>query len=220
MNLKKGDCPLFYANGELTDEQFEDALLEAGLNTAFDVTLGKVKILEKSYELARKAGLTDKADDLIKKIANHKNGGNNRPPVSNPSAIQVANAEKYGVDPRWVKPDGNIDWPPNNGFAGGVEIRELQSGQVFDRYGGRYVNGKFEDTGTFVAPTDVPFDQRALPNSALDNPKKTYEIVHPIPGVNTGQAAPWFGKPGGGTQYQLPFSIDYLLNNGFIRELN
>ncbi|WP_231886954.1 Tox-REase-5 domain-containing protein, partial [Thalassospira xiamenensis] len=66
-----------YANGELTDEQFEDALIDAGLNAVIDVSVGKLKILEKSYELARKAGLTDKADDIVRQIANHKNGGGN-----------------------------------------------------------------------------------------------------------------------------------------------
>jgi len=67
-----------YINGELTDEQFEDAILEAGLNVAIDVTLGKLKILEKSYELARKAGLTDKADDLLRKIDTQKIIASNR----------------------------------------------------------------------------------------------------------------------------------------------
>ncbi|KAA6169697.1 DUF4237 domain-containing protein [Pseudomonas marginalis] len=131
-----------------------------------------------------------------------------------------------GVDPRWVKSDGSPDWPTkaNNGFDGGFDgppkVAELQPGQTFDRYGGRFDEmGDFTDQGKFVAPKDVPFDQRALPDSSLKSPYQQYEVIRPIPEVNSENAAPWFGKPGGGTQYQLPMSIDELLREGFIKPI-
>ena len=34
------------------------------------------------------------------------------------------------------------------------------------------------------------------------------------------EAEPRFGKPEGGTQYQLPFNIDYLVKNGFIKPVS
>ncbi|CAM2748279.1 filamentous hemagglutinin [Pseudomonas gessardii] len=149
-----------------------------------------------------------------------------RAPVVNPTPAQVATAEKLGVDPRWVKSDGSPDWPTkaNNGFDGGFDgpprVAELQPGQTFDRYGGRFdEKGNFTDQGKFVAPKDVPFDQRALPDSSLKSPYQQYEVIKPIPEVNSGNAAPWFGKPGGGTQYQLPMSIDELLKEGFIKPI-
>jgi filamentous hemagglutinin len=52
------------------------------------------------------------------------------------------------------------------------------------------------DTGKFVSPEGTPFDQRALPNSTLDKPHTRYEVVKPIPDVDSGKAAPWFDKPG------------------------
>jgi len=152
--------------------------------------------------------------------------GGVRDPVLNPTPAQVSTAETLGVDPRWVKPDGSPDWPTkaNNGFDGGFDgpptITELQPGHRFDRYGGRFdEKGNFTDQGKFVAPTDVPFDQRALPDSSLKSPYRQYEVLRPIPDVNSGSAAPWFGKPGMGTQYQLPMSIDELVKEGFIKPI-
>ncbi|MTI09937.1 hemagglutinin repeat-containing protein [Curvivirga aplysinae] len=153
--------------------------------------------------------------------------GGQRPPVNNPTAAQVATAEKLGVDPRWVKSDGTPDWPTkaNSGFDGGFDgpptIKELQPGQTFDRYGGRFdEKGNFTDTGSFVAPKEVPFDQRSLPNSSKNSPYRQYEVLKPIPEVKSGKAAPWFGKPGGGIQHQLPMSIDELVDQGFIKLVN
>ncbi|KAB0508770.1 DUF4237 domain-containing protein [Pseudomonas lini] len=40
-------------------------------------------------------------------------------------------------------------------------------------------------------------------------PLITIPLLHPE--VNSVSAAPWFGKPGMGTQYQLPMSIDELV---------
>lgn len=147
--------------------------------------------------------------------------GGPRPPVVNPTTEQLASAERLGVDPRWVKADGSVDWPPNYGFDGPPTIRELQPGQTFDRYGGRFdEKGNFTDRGSFVTPDDVPFDQRSLPDSSQTSPYRQYKVLQPIPQVNSGSAAPWFGKPGGGTQYQLPMSIDELVDQGFIRPIN
>lgn len=111
-----------YINGELTDEQFEDALLEAGLNVVIDVSVGKLKILEKSYELARKAGLTDKADDLLSKIASHKNDG-----ISGPNTADGVPIREY--------PDGSFRTPDGK-FAsqGGLPSPGTKSAQEYTQY--------------------------------------------------------------------------------------
>lgn len=75
-----------------------------------------------------------------------------RPPVTNPTVQQLASARDLGVDPRWVRSDGRIDWPPNNGFDGPPTITELQPGARFDRYGGGFQGGAFRDGGGFVSP--------------------------------------------------------------------
>ena len=124
---------------------------------------------------------------------------------------------------RWINSDGSIIWPTtqtsgyDGGFDGPPTIAEIQPGTRIDRYGGGFENGQFVDTGDFVAPSGVPFEQRSLPASSINRPYQEYEVLKPIPNVNSGTAAPWFGQPGGGTQYQFPMSIDDLVEQGFIR---
>jgi hypothetical protein len=157
--------------------------------------------------------------------ADHVATNNVRPPVPNPTAQQLAKADELGVDARWIKPNGSIDWPTaqnnrfDDGFDGPPAITELQPGARFDRYGGEFVDGQFVDRGDFVSPSGVPFEQRALPSSAANRPYQEYEVLQPIPNVNSGSAAPWFGQPGGGTQYQMPMSINELVRQGFIRPI-
>ncbi|WP_408014917.1 TNT domain-containing protein [Rouxiella aceris] len=75
------------------------------------------------------------------------------------------------------------------------------------------------DLFTRRSPLSQPDDQRALPDSSLKSPYRQYEVLRPIPDVTSGSAAPWFGKPGMGTQYQLPMSIDELVKEGFIKPI-
>lgn len=125
-----------------------------------------------------------------------------------------------GADSKWIDSNGRINWPGNRGFDGFPEKLTIEPGATFDRYGGYYENGNLVDTGKFVSPEGTPFEQRALPNSTLNKPHTTYEVVKPIPDVDSGKVAPWFDKPGGGTQMDLPMSIDELLEGGYIKVLN
>ena len=100
-------------------------------------------------------------------------------------------------------------WPSNNGFSGSTQSLTLQQGTVVQRFGGT--------SGTFVSPyfTDpmslsLPYHQ--LPN--MNNPN-LYIVNYPII-VTAGQAAPWFGQYGGGTQYLLPQTIQELINSGIL----
>ena len=38
--------------------------------------------------------------------------------------------------------------------------------------------------------------------------------------VQAGQTAPWFGMPGGGVQYQLPSTVNQLINDGYLLRVN
>ena len=131
--------------------------------------------------------------------------------------IQLEAAEKHGVDPKWIDPDGNVKWPPNNGFDGKPTVGTLDSPAEFDRYGG-YINdeGKFVDTGTFTSPTGVPFEHRSVTPATLNKPYRKYEVIKPIPNVQSGKAAPWFDQPGGGIQYNMPMKIKDLIKGGYI----
>lgn len=80
---------------------------------------------------------------------------------------------------------------------------------LIDRVGGR--------GGTFVSPAGTPLELRALPPGAAGKPLETYEIIRPIPEALSGPVAPWFGQPGRGIQFQLPASVGWLIENGYLR---
>jgi hypothetical protein len=111
-----------------------------------------------------------------------------------------------GRSPKWVKR------PPNRRFVS-VSDGELPIGAKFDRFGGRTVDGRFVDTGTFVAPFGADFEGLALPDSTKSSPLKGYEVLKPIP-MREGPAIPWFGKKGGGTQWELSMGIEQLKSDG------
>jgi RHS repeat-associated protein len=114
----------------------------------------------------------------------------------------------------WREPNGRFTkhpgWPINRGFKRGKASKgTLGKGTKFDRYGGT--------DGNFVADLGTPFGERALPSSYAKRNFNSYEVVKPIRGVRSGPIAPWFGQPGGGIQHELPHSIDYYLNKGYIK---
>ncbi len=103
-----------------------------------------------------------------------------------------------------------IVWPPNRGFAGTPTTETLTPGMRVDRYG--------YDAGTFVAPEGTPIPARSLAPGTIDKPYNIYEVVKPID-AEAGPAAPWFGEPGGGIQYELPTSVKDAIANGSLRRV-
>jgi len=100
-------------------------------------------------------------------------------------------------------------WPGNSGFIEGtVERKFLMPGETFDRYG--FGGGKF------VSPAGTSIKARALRPGTESLPFNTYQVVKPFE-VNAGGVQPWFGQPGLGTQYELPVSVNTLLNRGIIK---
>ncbi len=93
-------------------------------------------------------------------------------------------------------------WPGNRGFLGSSSKMTLEPGTLIDRYGFR--------SGTFVSPQGTPFPMRALPDETLLKPFETYRVRIALD-VDGGIVAPAFGKPGLGTQYELPFSVNELI---------
>ncbi|WP_184542364.1 TNT domain-containing protein [Mucilaginibacter sp. FT3.2] len=112
----------------------------------------------------------------------------------------------------------NGGWPPNRG-AVSLKIVILHAGVLIDRYGGYFdADSVFQDRGTFVSFVDVPFPQRALPDKTLSSPHRVYKIIKAIVDVKRGQIIPWFGKPGLGVQYELPYNINDLKKGGYLAE--
>ncbi|KAF2708358.1 hypothetical protein K504DRAFT_456374 [Pleomassaria siparia CBS 279.74] len=117
-------------------------------------------------------------------------------------------------------------YPYTDGFANntaGDAIRgdlTLTPGMLVDRFGGT--------PGSFVAPGYSPYAQRALPPANLDFDARNasqvpynyhlYEIRKPTV-VAAGPVAPWFGRPGYGTQFELSTSVRQLLEDGAFVEI-
>ncbi|MGR5149724.1 RHS repeat-associated core domain-containing protein, partial [Photobacterium alginatilyticum] len=118
----------------------------------------------------------------------------------------------------------NGGWPPNRGAISTSDVT-LPVGTRIDRYGGFIDSGtgEFRDLGTFVAKAEEPFEKRALPLDTINKPYKKYEVVidiPDIPDVQAGKVIPWFNQAGKGMQYELPLSIEELIDNGFLKEIN
>jgi hypothetical protein len=108
----------------------------------------------------------------------------------------------------WTNPDGSTWWPENYGFKGSPSTTTLQPGIRIDRYG--------YTTGFFTSPEGTSYGARSLPPGSINTPYNSYEVIKPFD-VQSGTVAPWFDQPGGGIQYQLPMSVQSLLDQGFIR---
>ncbi|HDK7156474.1 TPA: TNT domain-containing protein [Clostridium botulinum] len=92
----------------------------------------------------------------------------------------------------------------------------IERGRVLDRYGG--------PSGNYLAPKEVPYEQRALaPHSERANYYK-YEVRKPFKGME-GEIAPWFDQPGGGNQlYGIDefgniLSVKELVNKGYLKPI-
>ncbi|PWV70506.1 Protein of unknown function [Prauserella marina] len=100
--------------------------------------------------------------------------------------------------------------PPLTLFRG-KEVRELPAGSELDRFGGP--NGNL----TYAAGT--PFEERSLVPEWVSRPYHVYRVQRPLEALH-GVAIPWFNQPGGGAAYLLPASIEELLAEGDLIELD
>ena len=97
------------------------------------------------------------------------------------------------------------------GFDGVTKAVKLPPGTRIDRYG--YPGGKF------ASPEKMPIPQRSLAPGTTAKPYNVYEVLKPLD-ARAGKIAPWFGEPGGGTQFEFSKSIQELIDEGFIRKVN
>jgi hypothetical protein len=99
---------------------------------------------------------------------------------------------------------------PNRGFLGGFTTEQtLARGAVIDRYGYR--------GGYFASPQGTPFSARGLPPEYAELPFEAFEVVEPLR-VRSGLAGYSFGG-GGGIQYELPESVQILIDAGILRKV-
>jgi nicrotizing toxin Mtb-like protein len=100
--------------------------------------------------------------------------------------------------------------PPLTLFRG-KELRELPAGSELDRFGG--------PNGNLTYSAGTPFAERSLVPEWVNRPYHVYRVQRPLEAL-AGVAIPWFNQPGGGSAYLLPASIEELLAEGDLIELD
>lgn len=119
---------------------------------------------------------------------------------------------------RWFSdPDSNGQefplYPTNDGAIGKTWSEVLSVGTKITRYG--------RTTGKYTAPVETPFVNRAMPYTEAEysDTEHQYIVVKPLP-VQTSVIAPAFNKVGGGIQYKTEESIQYYLDEGYLKEVD
>ena len=119
---------------------------------------------------------------------------------------------------RWFSdPDSNGMesplYPPNEGAIGTAWAEVLQVGVKLTRFG--------RATGRYTAPAGTPFVNRAMPYTEAEysDNEHQYVVIKPLP-VKTSVTAPAFNKVGGGIQYKTEESIQYYLDEGYLKEVD
>lgn len=158
--------------------------------------------------------------EFIESVAEFKGGA--RPELARQSHDLFVEGKWTELQTLFERNNINGGWPPNRGFISNrTTTLRVKDEVVFDRYGGYEdrETGEFIDKGTFAAPDNVPFGERALPEATKAKPYNRYQVIKDIPDVKEGSANPWFGQPGKGIQYELPKGVNQLLAEGYIKKL-
>ena len=139
------------------------------------------------------------------------------PPVPPPPARHEPQ-RREPARPAASAQNGSSQWPiqplpgePPLTLFRGKEMRELPPGSELDRFGGPSGNL------TYVAGT--PFEERSLVPEWVSRPYHVYRVQRPLEAL-AGVAIPWFNQPGGGSAYLLPASIEELVADGDLIELD
>jgi hypothetical protein len=120
----------------------------------------------------------------------------------------------------WDGSFGGWDYPPHDGFdvtpgAPPPHAVDLPQGYRFDRFGGT--------SGDFVSPEGTAFPARGIPPDSLNKPYHLYELIRPFDDLSgrpiVGRIAEAFEQPGGSVQFKLPKSVQWLLDNDYIKEV-
>ena len=138
------------------------------------------------------------------------------PPACTPSpAPQTSSAApalppylRQDLYPRWIDAQAQVRWPPDNGCAAAPVASTIPPNTLIDRFG--------SENGTFVSPKGQPFAARAVPYVCEQMAYTVYLVTRPLP-VQSCKAAPWFGEPGGATQYQTAEPASKLRESGAIQ---
>ena len=106
---------------------------------------------------------------------------------------------------------GEIVWPANRGFVAGEGGQaSVLPGQVVDRYG--------STGGSFLSPAGTAPELRSLAPGGALRPLNSFDVLKPFE-AGAGRAAPAFGQPGGGLQFDLGTqTVQDLINAGVLKK--
>jgi hypothetical protein len=133
----------------------------------------------------------------------------------------VENNNFYRDGAEWFDPNGVV-YPPNGGFASTPAKRMAEVGEMFSRDGG--------EGGRFLSSVDAPFEGRSLLNASLYEGHHVYQVLQPFE-LEDGEVVPWFGQPGGASQYLIIenfkkpdgevgiANVNFLLKNKMLEEI-
>ncbi|WP_410668604.1 glycohydrolase toxin TNT-related protein [Amycolatopsis sp. cmx-4-68] len=124
-------------------------------------------------------------------------------------ARPAVNGGGGGGQQQW--PIGPMAGEPPLTLFRGKELRELPAGSELDRFGG--------PSGNLTYAAGTPFAERSLVPEWVNRPYHVYRVQRPLEAL-AGVAIPWFNQPGGGSAYLLPASIEELLAEGDLIELD
>ncbi|WP_104025797.1 RHS repeat-associated core domain-containing protein [Vibrio hyugaensis] len=134
------------------------------------------------------------------------------------SARESSNFKTFSKNEGRVQEELNI-WPPNRGAYGPVTLETIMPGAFLDRYG--FPGGTFVSPATSARKVDnATFESRALPSYKDSDPYNVYLVVKPIPNAPRSKILSWFGQRGGGEQYDLPESVKWYLDNGYLEKVS
>lgn len=100
--------------------------------------------------------------------------------------------------------------PPLTLFRG-KKLEDLPPGSELDRFGG--------PDGNLTYAAGTPYAERSLVPEWVNRPYHVYRVQQPLE-VLSGVSIPWFNQPGGGSAFILPASVEQLLAEGVLIELD
>ena len=203
---------------KITPNEREDAKA-AMLGLGFSKTLNGPIILTKEVLTS----IEKKYGSQVAKYFSQKAAGNSKVKIENnfykddDFFTDVSEKMAFAKKNNWKTSEGRTLWPPNDGIVPNSQFQTtLPVGAKLDRFGGT------SDKSSFLAPVDVPLDARALSPATNTKIRDVYEVVKPLPVVQS-KVMPWFDKKGMGIQYEtiggIKMTVKELVEQGYLRKV-
>ncbi|MEA4922551.1 MAG: TNT domain-containing protein [Eubacteriaceae bacterium] len=119
-------------------------------------------------------------------------------------------------DPKFYRQkDGNIIWPPNDGFKS-KHLTIAKKGDIYIRRGSK--------DGKFMSSEGTLPEELSLAPHTLEEPVISYKVVEPFDRVS-GKAESWFNQPGNGEQFYgidengIKRNVQWLIKEKYLKRI-